>query len=127
MESLIIKEVVDSPYYPSVNFDATSGVCELSGESYMEEAFKFFSPLLDWLKKFTKEGSKKITFNFKLTYFNTSSSRLILDILDIMREYKERDGEIEVNWYYDSQDPDMEDEVEDFMIESGIDINLVSF
>ncbi|NBC82646.1 MAG: DUF1987 domain-containing protein [Bacteroidetes bacterium] len=127
MENLMIKEIPDAPFYPTVNFNAEKGVCEIVGESYMEETFKFFTPLLEWLKEYTTQNNQPLTFNFKLTYFNTSSSRLILDILDILREYKEKGNEIKVNWYYDTQDPDMEDEVEDFMIESGLEIELVKF
>lgn len=127
MENLILKEVPDAPFYPSVNFDVDKGVCELAGESYMEETFKFYSPILDWLKKYKDEGKPSLEFNFKLTYFNTSSSRLILDILDILREFKEAGKQLTINWYYDKQDPDMEDEVEDFMIESGLEIEMINF
>ena len=92
----------------------------------MEETYKFYAPLMTWLEKYLSER-KKVIFNIKLTYFNTSSSRSILDILDLLREYSEGGGEIEVNWFFDPNDPDMEDEVEDFKIESGLDINLKPF
>jgi len=123
----VINEIPDSPFFPTVNFNADTGICVIEGESYMEETFKFYSPLLDWLKEYTKQESKKLTFNFKLTYFNTSSSRLILDMLDVLRKYKENGNEAEINWFYDANDPDMEDEVEDFMIESGLEINMKNF
>jgi hypothetical protein len=125
MENIVIKEVPDSPYYPEVNFDAEKGICEISGESYMEETFKFYSPLLDWIVRYTKEVNKPLTFNFKLTYFNTNSSRLILDMLDILKKYQDNNGDVTVVWYYDPEDPDMIDEIEDFEMETGIKINLV--
>jgi hypothetical protein len=86
MKNLIIEPVQDSPYYPEVNFDATTGICELKGESYMEEAYKFYTPLLNWLKEFAISGGKPIVFNVKLTYFNTNSSRLLLDMFDILKK-----------------------------------------
>ncbi|MFO7656896.1 MAG: DUF1987 domain-containing protein [Bacteroidales bacterium] len=125
MENIIIKEIQDAPYYPEVNFDAEKGVCEISGESYMEETFKFYSPLLEWIKRFLKEKDVPLTINIKLTYFNTNSSRLILDMLDIVKNSKEEGKKIIVNWYFDPADPDMIDEVEDFEMETGLDINLV--
>ncbi len=121
----MIKEVQDAPYYPVVNFDATKGICEISGESYMEETFKFYSPLLEWIKNYLADKSKPLTLNLKLTYFNTNSSRLIMDMLDIIKRSKDEGGKVVVNWYYDSADPDMIDEVEDFEMETGLDINLV--
>ena len=125
MENLVIKEVNDAPYYPMVKFDAESGSCEISGESYMEETFKFYSPLLEWIKLYLEEKEKPLTLNFKLTYFNTNSSRLILDMLDILKKNKDKGKKIIVNWYYDPADPDMIDEVEDFELETGLDINLI--
>jgi len=125
MENLIIKEVPDAPYFPAVNFNAETGICEISGESYMEETFKFYSPLLEWIKNYLKEGNKPLIMNFKLTYFNTNSSRLILDMLEILKKAKDEGHKITVNWFYDPADPDMIDEVEDFEMESGIEINLV--
>jgi hypothetical protein len=126
MENIIIHEVKDAPYYPSVNFNVETGICEISGESYMEETFKFYSPLLDWIKHFLKESGKPLILNFKLTYFNTNSSRLILDILEIAKKNKETGKKILVNWFYDPGDPDMVDEVEDFQVESGLEINLIA-
>jgi hypothetical protein len=124
MRSLIIEAVPDSPYYPEVNFDGSTGICEIRGESYMEEAYKFYTPLLKWLKEFTLEEGKPLTFNIRLTYFNTNSSRLMLDILDILKKYVDIGGQVVVNWYYEPDDPDVLEEVEDFKIETGLKINL---
>ena len=125
MENIVIKKVPDAPYYPEVDFNADSGICEISGESYMEETFKFYSPLLDWIQDYFTEKNKALTLNFRLSYFNTNSSRLILDMLDILKKRKDGGQDVKVNWYYDTSDPDMIDEVEDFEMESGMDINLI--
>jgi hypothetical protein len=86
MKSLIIDAIQDSPYYPEVNFDAVTGVCEIKGESYMEEAYKFYTPLLNWLREYTLTEGNAVNFNVKLTYFNTNSSRLLLDLFDILKK-----------------------------------------
>jgi hypothetical protein len=125
MESLVINEVKGSPYYPSVHFNAETGVCEMRGESYMEETYKFYEPLITWINEYIKQ-KKPLQIDFKLTYFNTNSSRLILDILDLIKKYENAGGTVIVNWYYDKKDPDMVEEVEDFTVESGMKINLIS-
>jgi hypothetical protein len=125
MKTLIVDAVPDSPYYPEVNFNSETGVCELTGESYMEEAYKFYTPLLKWLKKYTLELNKAVTLNLKLTYFNTNSSRLLLDLLDILKKSQEAGNEVEINWYYEEDDPDVKDEVEDFEIETGLQIKMI--
>lgn len=124
MRNLIIEAVQNSPYYPEVIMDGSTGICEIRGESYMEEAYKFYTPLLQWLREFTLEEGKPITLNIKLTYFNTNSSRLLLDILDILKKYVNIGGQVTVNWYYEPDDPDVLEEVEDFKIETGLQINL---
>jgi hypothetical protein len=126
MESLVINEVKGSPYFPSVYFNAETGVCEIRGESYMEETYKFYEPLIKWINDYIQQ-KKPLVMHFKLTYFNTNSSRLILDILDIFKKYRENGGSIDVNWHYDIKDPDMVEEVEDFMAESGMEIKMVTF
>ena len=127
MKSLNIEAVQDSPYYPEVNFDATTGVCELKGESYMEEAYKFYTPLLNWLREYTLNEEKSVTFNIKLTYFNTNSSRLLLDMFDILKKSVDAGNKVQINWYFETDDPDIKDEVEDFEIETGLSINLIPF
>lgn len=124
MKSLKIEAIPDSPYYPEINFDATSGVCELAGESYMEEAYKFYTPILNWLKEYTLTEGNPVTLNVKLTYFNTNSSRLLLDMFDILKKSKDEGREIVINWFYEEDDPDVQEEVEDFEIETGLQINM---
>ena len=125
MKNLIVEAVPDSPYYPEVNFNSETGVCELIGESYMEEAYKFYTPLLNWLKEYTLEMKKPVVLNLKLTYFNTNSSRLLLDMLDILKKSQESGNDIEINWFYEEDDPDVKDEVEDFEIETGLQIKMI--
>ena len=127
MEDLILEEVSGEPFFPQVNFNAQSGECEISGESYMEDTYNFYLPVLKWLDNFFTEVNKPVTFNFKLTYFNTSSSRSILEILEKLKEYKDNGGDVTVNWFYDEEDPDMKDEVEDFKVETGIEIKMIRF
>lgn len=127
MKSLTIDAIPDSPYYPEVNFDVSSGECVLSGESYMEEAYKFYMPLLDWLREYTLKEGKPVTFNIKLTYFNTNSSRLLLDMFDILKKSVDAGNKVEIKWYYEEDDPDIKDEVEDFEIETGLQIKMLPF
>ncbi len=125
MENLYIKGSQDVFHVPSVKFDAQTGICEISGESYLEETVDFYEPLIYWLEDYIDETNGAITFNFKLSYFNTSSSRSILDILNLLKQYEENDGDVIVNWYLDLSDNDLKEEVEDFTIETDLKINLL--
>lgn len=128
MENIHISGSHGANFIPTVDFNAETGICTLAGESYLEDTVEFYAPLFKWLKQYTAEIKKPIVFNFKLRYFNTSSSKCIIDILHILRKYEEADGQLEVNWYYDASEEDIEDEleeIEDFMIETNIKIKMI--
>ena len=124
MNNIEINRNLSTPYFPSVNFDASTGVCEISGESYMEEAYKFYLPLINWIKQFTEQEKRKISLKIKLIYFNTSTSKCLLDIFEILKKYEEDGGSLEVIWYYDKDDPDMVDEVKDFEKEAEMEFSI---
>jgi len=125
MENLNIQGSHGTYFVPSVKFNARTGICELAGESYLEETIKFYDKLLRWIDQYIKDTGSPITFNIKLTYFNTSSSRAILDILVMLRNYEENGGKVVINWFYDEKDIDMQEEIEDYMLESEMDINMI--
>jgi hypothetical protein len=93
----------------------------------MEETYKFYLPLVNWIKDYIKNTNNKIELVIKLIYLNTSTTKCILDMLDVLKEYQDKGGDVKVIWYYDIEDPDMVDEVEDFEMESGMKIELRKF
>lgn len=128
MENIDIQGFKDDFFVPTVNFNAKTGICVLGGESYLEETVEFYSPLLQWLRDYTENPANTfIEFNFKLTYYNTSSSKRIVDILLILKEFQNKGGDVKTNWYYEEDDLDIVDEVEDFMKISKLNINLIPF
>jgi len=124
MKDIHIKAVRGIYIAPAVDFSAEIGECTIEGESFLEETSSFYSPLLDWLHEYF-EKNKKLIFNIKLTYFNTSTSKWILNMLNALKHYKGKGAEITVNWYYYEDDIDMEEEIEDYVIDVGIQINKI--
>ncbi len=129
MENLEIQGQLSTFFTPSVNFSAETGICELSGESYLEDAFQFYDVLMDWINRYFSEGNNEIEMNIRLTYFNTSSSRAILDLLRLLKNYQDnRDCKVIVNWYYPNPDYDeMKAEAEDYIDETGLVMNLIPY
>ncbi len=123
MENLKIEGTHDIFFVPTVDFNARTGRCEISGESYLENTVEFYSKLLNWLEQYITEIQRPIFFNISLSYFNTSSSRAILDVLNLLKNYEDKGGQIRVNWYYDEDDTDMEEEIEDYIFDTDLDIN----
>ncbi len=127
MENLVIQEVKDTFFTPGVNFDASTGKCELVGESYLEDTFRFYEKLTAWVNEYANTVKKPISFNFKLTYFNTSSSKGILDIIKALKRYENNGGKVTVNWYYPKDDDDNLEEAEDFIADTNLNIKLIPY
>ena len=99
---------------PLVVFDRETGNFELSGKSLPEDVISFYQPLLDWLEEYKSSPLDKTIFDFKLIYFNTASSKLLLDILLILEEIKEEGHEVLVRWHSLSNDEDMQEAGEEY-------------
>jgi hypothetical protein len=124
MENLEIVVKPGSHFKPSVSLNAQTGLCEIAGESYLEEATLFYQPIYEWLQEYIKT-KKPILFNFKLSYVNTSSSKHVLFILRLLKDYQDAGGDVVANWHIESGDTDTEEDVEDYMIISGLKINII--
>ena len=109
---------------PAIDFDKNAGICEIKGESFLEETSKFYEPLLKWIKEFMETG-RPITLNLKLIYFNTSTAKWILNFLHSLKEYENQGNEVVINWYYMKGDIDMREEIEDYELDSGLKINKI--
>ncbi|WP_027000910.1 DUF1987 domain-containing protein [Eisenibacter elegans] len=127
MENLEIKGESGVYFIPNVSLNAQTGTCEISGESYLEDTSEFYNGIINWIEQYTIEVKGALTFNFKLTYFNTSSSRSILDVLRTLKKYQDQGGGVTINWYYPEDDDSIAEEAEDYMKDTGLAINMFSF
>ncbi|WP_026999628.1 DUF1987 domain-containing protein [Eisenibacter elegans] len=119
-------QIEGSHYIPEINFNADTGVLEISGESYHEYTLEFFQPVFDWLKNYMEASGRKIVLNFKMTYFNTSSSRRFLEIMTMLEEYhNSKKGEVVINWYYEENDLDMLESGEEYAEDVKVPFNLI--
>lgn len=112
MNSLIIDATKTKPF---VDFNAESGKLMIGGESYPENAIEFYKVIQEWILNYLLENKEKeIEFSFKMVYFNTSSSKAILDILDMLEKHYQKGGKIKVIWLYAEDDEDIEESGEEF-------------
>lgn len=125
-QNLIIKGNKRLDITPDVNFNGTTGVCRISGESHHQNEREFYLPLIKWVKDYTRSG-KPIEFNFKLTYFSTSSSKQLLTILETLKNYKEQGGKVVVNWYYPEDDEEIKEEAEDYILATGFEMHMIAY
>jgi hypothetical protein len=111
MESI---SIAGTPKTPTVNFDAASGKVEIKGRSIPENSIEFYKPLVDWLEAYLSTPAKLTEVNIQLEYFNTSSSKCILDVFKKLEAIYKSGNEVIINWHYEEDDEDMLEAGEDY-------------
>ncbi len=111
METIKIQGTEDTP---KIILDAENEIMEISGRSLPEDVSSFYEPVINWLNEYAEKPNKKTVINFKLTYFNTASSKLLLDILMKLEEMHEKGHEVLIRWHYPEDDEDMEEAGEEY-------------
>ena len=106
MEPLRLESTDDSP---QVELDKENNRFEISVKSLPEDVVDFYLPVLDWLNVYRADPNPKTEFSFKLIYFNTASSKLILDILMIFEEMVEEGHDVSIKWLSLKSDEDMQE------------------
>ena len=124
MNPIIISATEDTP---GIRLDATNDVFEISGRSLPEDVVKFYKPILDWLDEYANAPNENTDFNFKLSYFNTASSKIILDILMKLEGMHDNGKNITIKWHYPSDDEDMMEAGEEYADIVSIPIEMVEY
>jgi SiaC family regulatory phosphoprotein len=124
MDNIDIQATKGEFFTPRVYMNAEKGECELSGESYIEDTLDFYRPIVQWLQDYTTQVKKPLKFTFNLQYYNTSSSKYLLDIVKVLKHYADSGGDVKVTWFVPKDDYDMLEEVEDYVRFVGINIDI---
>ncbi|TAE13217.1 MAG: DUF1987 domain-containing protein [Bacteroidetes bacterium] len=124
MENLYMDATTGPFFRPYVNFDASSGICIIGGESHLEDAFGFYRELQEWVERYVGE---MLIFRFKLTFFNTSSSKGILGIVKALKRKADEGMPVQVVWYYPKENYDLKAEAEDYMEDVDMKFTLISY
>jgi hypothetical protein len=103
MESLYIEGTKKTP---EVNFNA-NGSLKVKGRSIPEDPSKFYDVLLLWVVEYVNHPQSVTTVNVELEYFNSGTSKALLNILRILVELKNKGNEVNINWYYETGDDDI--------------------
>ena len=111
---------------PQIVLDKESGILEISGRSLPEDVNTFYEPVMSWIEDYAKDPLDLTVFNFKLNYFNTASSKIILDILTRFEEMIEEGQKVMVRWHYPEEDEDMMEAGEEYSEMVDVPFEMVS-
>jgi len=106
LDKLQVNANIDTP---KIGLDASTGNMSIEGKSFPPDVSTFYKSTLDWIEEYIKNPADKTVVNLKLDYFNTASSKIILDILYKFEELYKNGGDVVIKWHYPEDDEDMEE------------------
>lgn len=99
MENILIQ---GTKYTPDIEFDERRNALKIKGYSYPENAAAFYEPVLGWLRSYLDQAhTPPLAIDMEMIYFNSSSSKILLDLFDLLDQYARQGRAVSVNWIYD--------------------------
>ena len=123
MKQLFIEETADTP---KVQLDKEEKYFEISGLSLPEDAIEFYKPIIMWLEEYSKTPNDETIFNLKLEYFNTASSKQIIQLLLFLEKLNSK-SKVKIRWHYKDIDEDMHDLGEEYAEIIKVDFDLIEY
>lgn len=107
--------IAGTPCTPVVDFNFDIHCLSLSGESYPENAAAFYRPLIAHTEtylsqllteKHTANHSHPINIEIhvSLVYFNSSSTKMLFSLFNVLNQAAEQGLSVTLYWYYDMDD-----------------------
>ncbi|MES2612774.1 MAG: DUF1987 domain-containing protein [Pseudomonadota bacterium] len=94
-----------TPSSPEVDFKFDENTLSLRGESYPENAAAFYGDILRQLEAYlgSRDG-QKISVSIALAYFNSSSTKMLFNLVGLLSDAAEAGNEVVLNWFHDEED-----------------------
>ena len=114
-----------TPSSPSVTTNAIEDTLEMRGDSYPENSFDFFAPVLGWVETYLSESDRPLRVELHLLYLNTSSVKVMMDLFERLEEAHGEGREVSVNWYYEADNGRIAELAEEFKEDCSFPFEIV--
>ena len=105
---------------PEIILDKEKNIFQFTGSSMPEDPGKVFSPVLDWIKSYMQDPNPSTVVEFKMDYFNSSTARFFVEILEKFEEMYDNGSAVKIIWFHFLDDVVILERGED--IEAVVDI-----
>ena len=99
---------------PAILTDSQNGVLTLSGDSYPENSFELFGPVIAWVEAYLARDRTPLRLELSLLYLNTSSVKAVMEIFDLLEDAHGQGRDVSVNWYFDQSNERVGELAEEF-------------
>lgn len=95
-------EIQPNASRPAIRADWEAGIVSMRGDSYPENSFELFQPLIEWVTQYLNTAGRPLHLELELVYINTSSIRAMMDIFDLMETAHQQGVQTSVRWTYEA-------------------------
>lgn len=99
---------------PRVEFNKLSNTFKIVGKSLPEDVKSFYTPIIQWFDAYSSQPNPETNLILEFEYFNTSSSKMILILLNKLRDIHRKGFRVLVSWSYPLHDAEIEEAGEEF-------------
>jgi len=94
---------------PCALFDKKNNTFEIKGKSFAKYSRHIYQNILEWLNEYLKDPNEETIFAFKFEFYDSSSAKMILEILKKIDVLYNQNGKVEIHWYFPEDDDDIEE------------------
>jgi hypothetical protein len=110
---------------PGLSLNSEKNLLEITGESRPEDIREFYGPVLEWIDEYeklvyyivgTNNSPLTMELRFQLSYFNSSSAKVFIQIIQKLASITRSNSLIKLNiiWTYEEGDEDILDAGKEF-------------
>ena len=90
------------------------------GRSLPENTVRFFEPVIHWLMEYIKDPADETVVNMNFVYFNTSSAKLLLEVLRQFDNLHKAGNNVKIIWHHMIDDFDIKEAGEEYSTMIGV-------
>jgi SiaC family regulatory phosphoprotein len=105
--------IIGTQSTPNIQTNWQDGWLEMSGDSYPENSYEVFAPVLAWIEAFL-EQKRPFSLKLRLLYLNTSSIKIMMEIFDALQAAFDDSQQVSVEWLYENGNQRVAELAEEF-------------
>jgi len=90
--------LIPSEDEPEIILDKAKNILKFSGTSIPEDPEKLFRPVMNWVNQYLKSPNPKTSIEFMMEYYNSSTARFFVEMLEKFEELNDRTGSVSIIW-----------------------------
>ncbi len=116
MNNLILNASEKTPYFKL----KSDGKMRFGGISMPEDAATFYFGIMDWISDYYRDPNEETSIIVSFRYLNSSSSSMMLKIFHAFKRLQDSGkSNIKCVWYYEEDDLDMKDYIDEVIRHAG--------